>query len=143
MPCYNYKKLFLFGKFVFFLGLGQYKKLLLVYLKNSLGQFNQCSVSISMKLFSSVLNQQSSWSIRNVFHCALNQQSSQGLRMFFIFTLGQQSPQNVGIFFFWKNVRNFFRAVFCLFVFWAQGWKVCQVASVFTTTLHIRLNDLF
>ena len=121
MPCYNYKKLFLFGKFGFFLGLGQYKKLLLVYLKNSLGQFNQCSVSISMKLFSSVLNQQSSWSIRNVFHCALNQQSSQGLGMFFIFTLGQQSPQNVGIFFFLEKCKKFFQGGFLFVCFLGSG----------------------
>ena len=37
MPCYNYKKLFLFGKFGFFLGLGWYKKFLLVYFEKFTG----------------------------------------------------------------------------------------------------------
>ena len=52
-----------------------------------------------------------------------------GLFLFFGLGIGKL---NYNIFlFFWKNVRNFLRVIF-FFLFRAQGWKVCQVAPIFT-----------
>ena len=104
-PCYNYKNLFSF-KLYFISGLGQYKKLLLIFFYFVLGfeklacQTNSAEISDYEKIFSSIFNQQ----------------SCQGIRIFFILWLDQQSPQNIRKIIFQKNIRNVFRVGFHCFL---------------------------
>ena len=69
MPYYNDKKLISFKTFGFFLGSGQYKKLLLVFFGTSYEKF-----------FYSTLKKQLSWSMRDFFILQLHQQSSRNVR---------------------------------------------------------------